>query len=54
MTIVRANYSIDHNKSDYLNTPTKGQMAGASVNLEYTLPVRLNIKLKTDFKFSFP
>lgn len=52
MTIVRANYSIDHNKSDYLNTPTKGQMAGASVNLEYTLPVRLNIKLKTDFNFS--
>lgn len=52
VTILRANYSMDHNKSDYLTTSTKGQQAGGSLNLEYTLPLKLNIKLKSDFNYN--
>lgn len=52
MLIARVNYSIDHSKSDYLSTATKGQQAGGSVNMEYTLPLKLNIKLKSDFNYN--
>lgn len=52
MMIGRVNYTLDHNKSDYLSTATKGQMAGASMNIEYTLPIRLNVKLKSDLNFT--
>lgn len=47
-----ANYSRDYNKSDYVATATTGQQAGANVGLEYTLPLKLNIKCKTDLKYT--
>lgn len=47
-----ASYSRDHNKSDYVETATKGQQAGANVGLEYTLPLKLNIKCKSDLKYT--
>ncbi len=52
MAIVRTNYSMDHNKSDYLSKATKGQRAGGSVNLEYTLPLKVNVKVKSDFNYT--
>lgn len=52
MMILRGNYSLDCNKNEYFATATKGQLAGATLNLEYTLPLKVNIKLKTDFNFN--
>lgn len=52
MVIGQLNYNIDHNKSDYLDKATKGQLAGASLNMEYTLPLKVNVKVKTDFNFN--
>lgn len=47
-----ANYSRDHNKSDYVETATKGQQAGANVGLEYTLPLKMMVKCKTDLRYT--
>jgi|GEM_PF-1030676 len=52
MMVGVANYSRDHNKSDYVDSATKGQQAGANVQLDYTLPTKFNIKCKTDFKYT--
>ncbi len=52
MLIGTASYSRDHNKSDYAATATKGQQASANVGLEYTLPLKLNIKAKTDLRYT--
>lgn len=52
VTIVRANYSMDYNKSDYLANATKGQQAGGSLNVEYSLPIKLNVKVKSDFNYN--
>lgn len=47
-----ANYSRDYNKSDYVQTATKGQQAGANIGLEYTLPIKFNVKCKSDLKYT--
>lgn len=52
MLIAAANYGRDHNRSDYVKTATKGQQAGANVGLEYTLPLKVNLKMKSDLKYT--
>ena len=52
MLIAAASYSRDHNQSDYMTTATKGQQAGANVGLEYTLPLKVNLKVKSDLKYT--
>lgn len=52
MLIGTANYSHDHNKNDYVATATKGQQAGANLGVEYTLPLKLNIKFKSELKYT--
>lgn len=50
--IATADYSYDYNKSDYLTTATKGQQVGGSLDVEYTLPIKLNVKLTSDFHYT--
>ena len=45
-------YSIDHNKSDYVQTATKGQQAGANIGFEYKLPIKFNVKIKSELKYT--
>lgn len=52
MAMARATYSMDHNQSDYVATATQGKLAGATLGLEYTLPLKVNIKLKSDFNYN--
>lgn len=50
--IAQGKYTLDHNRSDYIATATRGQQAMASLNVEYTLPLKVTIKLKSDFNYS--
>lgn len=52
MLIVRANYAVDHNKNGYTTVATNGKQAGGSMNVEYTLPLKVNVKLKSDINYT--
>lgn len=52
MMVGSASYSRDHNKSDYVATATTGQQAGGNLSVEYTLPIRMNVKCKSELKYT--
>lgn len=47
----RFNHS-KYSSVQYLANATKGQQAGGSLNVEYTLPIKLNVKVKSDFNYN--